>query len=289
MKTVNELKTIPVETVLQKYNIIPDRTTKQGKELWYLSPLHAEKTPSFKVDTIKNLWYDHAEGKGGTVIDIVMIIEKCSFADACNKLRNSHFSFTAPVVRKKEQKEDLIIVKKTQRLQNKALIQYLVTERGISIAYTNDLLNEIYYEHNSKNYFALAVLNNSGAWEIKNKYFKGSIGQKDITIVKGTENRNLAVFEGAFDYFSFLQLYKTKKQKDTVVILNSLSLISKLDKFVKENDFAEIKLFLDNDKAGEEKTKELLSKYKNAKDYRIYYKGYKDANDKLLDKKNNDR
>jgi len=31
----------------------------RGADYWYLSPLREEKTPSFKVNRQKNLWYDH--------------------------------------------------------------------------------------------------------------------------------------------------------------------------------------------------------------------------------------
>ena len=36
-------------------------------ECWYLSPLKKEKTPSFKIDRIKQVWFDHGLGKGGTL------------------------------------------------------------------------------------------------------------------------------------------------------------------------------------------------------------------------------
>jgi DNA primase len=30
-----------------------------------------ERTPSFKIDPVKNLWFDFGSGEGGTIIDFV--------------------------------------------------------------------------------------------------------------------------------------------------------------------------------------------------------------------------
>lgn len=40
---------------------------------FYLSPYRKEKTPSFKVDSVKNLWVDFGDGyTEGTIIDLVL-------------------------------------------------------------------------------------------------------------------------------------------------------------------------------------------------------------------------
>jgi DNA primase len=40
-----------------------------GADYWYLSPLRDEKTPSFKINRQKGVWYDHGTGQGGDIID----------------------------------------------------------------------------------------------------------------------------------------------------------------------------------------------------------------------------
>ncbi len=50
-------------------------------------PFHDDKTPSFVITPSKNLW--HCLGAcqaGGTVIDFVMRVERCSFRLACEML-----------------------------------------------------------------------------------------------------------------------------------------------------------------------------------------------------------
>jgi DNA primase len=63
---IEKAKQIPIEMVLQKMNYTPSKTN--GFDVWYLSPLHDEKTPSFKANTKINRWYDHGLQKGGNVI-----------------------------------------------------------------------------------------------------------------------------------------------------------------------------------------------------------------------------
>ncbi len=53
-------------------NQLGHQAVKQsGDEQWYLSPFREEKTPSFKTNATKNVWYDFGEAKGGDVIGLV--------------------------------------------------------------------------------------------------------------------------------------------------------------------------------------------------------------------------
>ena len=56
---------------LEKLGYKPQKI--RGNDYWYLSPLRDEKTASFKVNRSKNVWYDHAIGKGGGVVDFGML------------------------------------------------------------------------------------------------------------------------------------------------------------------------------------------------------------------------
>jgi len=64
-----------------------------GKRICYLSPLRCEKTPSFYVNTEKNLWYDFGIGEGGDVIDLVMKLYSISFAEAVRHLNGNDRKF----------------------------------------------------------------------------------------------------------------------------------------------------------------------------------------------------
>src|SRR6201982_3159156 len=55
---------------------------KTGKDFSGLCPFHQEKTPSFTVSPIKQIFYCFGCGKGGDVYNFVMDMEKGEFPDA---------------------------------------------------------------------------------------------------------------------------------------------------------------------------------------------------------------
>ena len=55
----DQARQVPISVYLERSGIQPAKVTRGGRELWYSSPLReGDKTPSFKVDTDKNLWFD---------------------------------------------------------------------------------------------------------------------------------------------------------------------------------------------------------------------------------------
>src|SRR6266852_2159313 len=58
------------------------RLKKTGKDFSGLCPFHQEKTPSFTVSPLKQIFYCFGCGKGGDVYNFVMDIEKCEFPEA---------------------------------------------------------------------------------------------------------------------------------------------------------------------------------------------------------------
>ncbi len=58
------------------------RLKKSGKDFSGLCPFHQEKTPSFTVSPVKQIFYCFGCGKGGDVYNFVMDMEKCEFPEA---------------------------------------------------------------------------------------------------------------------------------------------------------------------------------------------------------------
>lgn len=93
-----------------------------------------------------------------------------------------------------------------QPLAHHALVGYL-SKRGITFDVGMTYCREVHYEIHGKNYFAIGFPNNSDGYELRNPYFKGCMGRKDITILHGKEVPKLDtscchVFEGFFDFLS---------------------------------------------------------------------------------------
>lgn len=178
-----------------------------GHHYWYLSPFRAEQTASFKVNKKLNAWYDFGEGKGGTLIDFGIRYFMCSVSKF---LQQSSFSFS-PVQRpmageekEKENNESTILVKKVTTLASSYLLAY-VKSRKIDIEIGKKWCKEISFTLHGKTYSASGFVNDSGGYELRNSFFKGSSHPKDITTVqKGAQS--LAVFEGFFDFLSYSTL-----------------------------------------------------------------------------------
>ncbi|WP_300913673.1 MULTISPECIES: CHC2 zinc finger domain-containing protein, partial [Bacteroidales] len=84
MTDIQQIKQISIRDYLTQRRINPkQQNTRYGL---YLSPLREEHSPSFKVDYIQNLWYDFGLGVGGSIIDLVMHMERCNAAEAMRRL-----------------------------------------------------------------------------------------------------------------------------------------------------------------------------------------------------------
>lgn len=66
---IEQAKSIQLFTLLDKMGFKP--TPKKGNEYLYFSPFRNEKTPSFRVNTHKNVWFDFGEGSGGDTVEFV--------------------------------------------------------------------------------------------------------------------------------------------------------------------------------------------------------------------------
>lgn len=76
---LNELRSrCDLETVASKYVEIK----KRGNNILALCPFHSEKTPSFNINSAKQLFYCFGCGSGGDVITFIMKIENLSYAEA---------------------------------------------------------------------------------------------------------------------------------------------------------------------------------------------------------------
>jgi hypothetical protein len=277
---------ISLVDLLERLGFSPFR--RSGKELFYLSMLRDTDTkPSFTVNEELNVWYDHGMGKGGTLIDFGQLYWGLAFRDTLVKIREI-YGGTALVLPKdfeKPRRRHAVRVPNYQVEEIKELgHNYAITEYLQERCIWNvaaGLLKEIYYyvedeKKLRKYFFAAGWQNEFGAWEVRNKYFKGCLGHKAMTYIPGDE-RQLVIFEGYFNYLSWRVLNKTSCA--SVLILNSLSLLQAAMK--KAADFIRIELYFDRDQAGHRASKEFIQSLKQAKDLSAAYVGFNDYNDYL--------
>jgi DNA primase len=271
-----QAREIPIEKVLQNLGCEPTKTNE--KESWYLSPFRVEKSASFKINRKINRWFDHGEQKGGNAIDFVVLQFGFSISEALEYLSKfeTFFFFQKQISQTNDIKnENSPTIIKTIPIQHSALIQYL-NQRGITKFRSIKQLKEIHYSIQEKKYFALGFENNSGGFEVRNKYAKLCLNKKDSTTILNNGTK-ICVFEGFFDFLSFYVFANLTIEKTDYLILNSVALLSKnLSLLANYNG---IELYLDNDETGDKYTSSILNQFSTAQDCRTMYKGFKDLNE----------
>ena len=261
---------------------------KSGADFFYLSPIrNTDTNPSFAVNNETGKWYDHGLGTGGNIIDLALLLYPESDLQSVLSRFNQFGQFktsSLPVTTltiETEFKPKPYQITDIMELGNNANLNAYLYSRGIN-PQPNKLLKEVYYclktnKGTIKNYYAIGWQNEAGGWEIRNKFFKACLGNKDLTIIDGTEP-SFNIFEGMFDYQSFL-LYQKEPFKGTTIILNSLSLSKRAISNIQNTKHGDIGLYLDNDPAGKIATEKFLSSFSQAKDYSGTYEAFKDMND----------
>jgi hypothetical protein len=144
---------------------------------------------------------------------------------------------------------------------------------------------EVHYRFKDKNYFAVGLKNDSGGWELRNKYYKNSSSPKDSThIQKG--NRKLVITEGMFDMLSLLDKNPELNFEYDFLVLNSAAFLKKAIGLMGPYDAVE--LYLDHDSTGRKMTERLMGQSRRCIDKSSLYSGFKDLNEKYIKSVTND-
>ena len=279
---IKEIKSIPLAVFLSRLGHEP--AARKGTRLWYKSPLRQEQTPSFKVDAALNCWYDFGLGKGGNIIDLAA--ELYQSTDLRHLMRCIANSYPVPSVQRVASSfvprhsapsmERFEVVP----LEHRALVAYL-QERGIPAHIAKAKCKEAHYGVNGKSYFAVAFENVCGGWELRNRYFKGCRGRKDISYLPWSRDgpsTECAVFEGFIDYLSALTLDIISGAD--AIILNSVVNVNKAVPHLKS--YNAINCYLDNDNAGQTAFAKLTAIYGSTViDRSTLYSEFNDMNEYL--------
>lgn len=274
MKTIQAIKRLPILTYLAERGLHP--TKDNPRYGLYLSPLRKEHTPSFKVDYVQNLWYDFGLGAGGSIIDLVMRLERCNFAQALRLLGSDERTpMAVPVPLSVPPTVPVLRLLSDIPLRHPALVGYL-SSRGIDPAIASACCREVHYAVGGRNYFAVGFRNEAGGWELRSERFKGCVSPKHITTIDNRSDTVVA-FEGFMDFLSYLSMEK-QLQTDAAV-LNSVVNLLKAVPFLER--YATIHAFFDNDEAGRKATADLKRLCPNSTviDRSRLYREYKDLNE----------
>ena len=268
---------VSILTVLESFNLFPAK--QNSKTAFYFAIDREEKTPSLCVDFVKNKAFDFGTGKSYDVVSIVQQLNQCSVSDALKYLEKFDTSFQSLKLNNIDTDKNYQI-QEIKEIEHLALTEYLKSRKVFE---QRHLVKEIHYQMKGNYYFGIGFYNNSRGVEIRNKYSKICLGIKDVTFIKDLDNlkKEICVFEGYFDFLTYLRLPNVQNSSSDFLILNSTSMFFKVKLELKA--YHKIVLFLDNDLGGRSLAEKILGKYRNVEDCSMLYWDFKDLNEWYCD------
>ena len=241
---IENMRQIPIADFLARLGHEPVR--RSGNELWYRAPYRSERTPSFRVNVAKQLWYDFGLGKGGDIFTLVG--EFTRSGDFMAQARFIAETARMPLAAAEkplylpEPSEPAFEGVEAVPLLRSPLTEYL-KERGIPYAVASRHCCRLNYGVRGKRYFAVGFPNVSGGYETRSRRFKGCVPPKDVSLVKAGDIPAdvCSVFEGFMDFLSAVTLGLATGD---CLVLNSVASLGKggdiftlVGEFTRSGDF----------------------------------------------------
>ena len=286
---IDRLKSsVPIEKILMSLGF---RTEHRG--YMYFSPLRDERTPSMSVRFKDGAWqwYDHGEGTGGTGLELVQRLKHCGFREAVETLA----SISAIPLKQQPQPfpsrevQHGIEVEQVGRNFIRFRLRDYIESRGIDIALAQQYCKEITYRNTAsgRTYTAVGFPNNAGGWVLRSDSFKGTTQScittlnRDGRVEKPPSSERVMLFEGFFNFLSWMQMHGASLPPCDVVVLNSVTNSKSAAPFISEHKAAES--FLDNDITGKACFLKLQSLCPGTAftDHTGEYQGHNDLNELL--------
>ncbi|SEN01665.1 hypothetical protein SAMN05192574_102188 [Mucilaginibacter gossypiicola] len=259
---------------------------KSRREKLYLSMLRENDTkPSFSVNDELGVWFDHGTRKGGNIVDLGLAMwSHLSFGEVIKKIQmvcDVSIAEKKPLRPRISVKVPNYIVIETKPIGTHPAITNYLKRRQI-FEQARDILQEIYYfvqdqKGDRKSFYAAGWKNEKNAWEVRNKYFKGCLGNKAISFIQG-HSKKAAVFEGFINYLSWKVENATADH--SIIVLNSIALLA--DGIEKAKSFSFLDVYFDRDQSGLTATNEFIAALPYASDRSGTFDGFNDYNDKLV-------
>ena len=308
--------TIPVVDVLSFYG---KRVDHRG--YMYYSPFREEAAPSMRVTVSPKdgtwVWADFGGGpddgrkvSGGGIIDMVRLLE--GLHDDTRENRSVAFRRLKEIASAKgfaviesESRAERVRARRPagialddvqEGFTRRNLVRYATESRGIPRSLLERYCRQVTYHSvsdPSRRYTVIGFPNNGGGFALrgtgaparsKRNYLSGiTTFSADGTHRPGGDvsSSRCALFEGFFDYLSWLAWRKVEEPGMDVCVLNSTSLITHARSWVLSHDV--VRSFFDNDPAGDKATAALAAwcaeEGKDFRDGRGAYVGKDDVNE----------
>ena len=271
---------MPIAVFLARLGHEPVR--RSGNELWYIAPYRGERTPSFRVNVAKQLWYDFGLGKGGDIFTLAGefigsgdFMEQVKFIAGTSNMQIAEFDKPTYIPKQTEPAFEGV---EAVPLLRSPLTDYLA-ERSIPYVVASRYCCRLNYCVRGKRYFAVGFPNVAGGYETRSRRFKGCVPPKDVSLVKAGDIPAdvCSVFEGFMDFLSAVTLGLATGD---CLVLNSVANVEKALKHL--DGYERIDCYLDRDEAGRRAMEALRTRYGGkVTDRSGIYQGCKDLNEYL--------
>lgn len=246
----NPIYAYPIEKVLEALG----SKKGHGKDMWF-SPFRNESEASLHIDRRANVWYDQGAGIGGTNVNLVMLVKHCSAKEAEAFIQTLGPNIVEKVSQEEVQKKtcELLAVKD---ITNKYLLNYL-ERRKIPLCLAQHYCKEVVVRNHEKGmtFTLLGFPNNRGAFAFSSPTGYKSTNKAAPTFIdtggrlcSSPSSKNVAIFEGFFDFLSWQVMQGSIKPNTDVAVLNSVNNLGKAMAFIDRHDKAYC--FADNDPTG---------------------------------------
>ncbi len=287
----NQFSSFPIVELLKALGARPG-----NRKNTYHSPFREDKDASLHIDPLRNLWFDHGAGVGGGNIDLVMQCRRCTRREAAEYILGlpqcdpggagdaSPGNGPDKSGGNSPRTNRILMIRD---LRSPYLLEYTAA-RGIPDPIAVRYCKEVILRGKTigKTYDNIGFPNNAGGFALKSPSGFKSTTKSGITTIDTTGIFSLrptsgivTIFEGFFDFLSWLAMDKREIPDTDICVLNSVANLGRALPYLKAHSI--VRCCLDNDKAGLKAMDDLREQLQGiaSVEKSSFYEGFKDVNE----------
>lgn len=271
------------------------KRTDHERDMYY-SPFRDETKPSLHINRARNIWRDFGDGTGGNVLTMACRLLGLTLTEAWDYVAgldpNIVVIDSTPERSYSHTASSRIIIDKIDREFTLRRLSDYAGRRGIPMSVLSCYCREVTYHIESypgERHTAIGfpsgdgwVLRSPGNWRGAKRCTSSAVtllGPSGVQ-VSSAQSPEVEVFEGFFDFLSWLVLQDRTLPLCDVCVLNSTVNVGKALAFI--TGHRRVSCWLDNDKAGMDALAAVRKAFPETEDHLAELDGLNDVNDLLL-------